>query len=176
MQHLNWQYPTWYLLFCVAAGVLAAVLLYRRDTTFSDQSPLLRYIMAFLRGLVVTVLCSLLLSPLLKLMESRAEPPVIVIAQDQSLSVRSALAGPDSSKYFKSLLAIDASFIFFLLINEIRTDGSPAVTTIATVAVKLLSMDHWPCHSGPQDFARNSEIKAPIKPAANSTLNNLEPR
>lgn len=103
MQHLNWQYPTWYLLFCVAAGVLAAVLLYRRDTTFSDQSPLLRYIMAFLRGLVVTVLCSLLLSPLLKLMESRAEPPVIVIAQDQSLSVRSALAGPDSSKYFKSL-------------------------------------------------------------------------
>ncbi len=92
MQNLNWQYPTWYLLFCVLAGVAAAVLLYRNDKTFSDQAPLLRYIMASLRGLVVFVLSCLLLAPLLKLVQNRTEPPVIVIAQDQSTSVRSVLS------------------------------------------------------------------------------------
>ena len=103
MQHLNWQYPTWYLIFCLAAGIAAALFLYRRDTTFADQPRLLRYIMAFLRGLVVTVLCTLLLSPLLKLLQSRAEPPVIVIAQDQSTSVRDAMSREDSTAYFTEL-------------------------------------------------------------------------
>ncbi len=103
MQHLNWQYPTWYLIFCVAAGIAAAFLLYRKDTTFSDQPARLRYLMAFLRGLVVTVICSLLLSPLLKLLQNRAEPPVIVIAQDQSTSIRDAMTPADSTAYFASL-------------------------------------------------------------------------
>ena len=106
MQNLNWQYPTWYLLFCVLAGVAAAVFLYRRDTTFADQAPMLRYLMAILRGVVVTVLSCLLLAPLLKLLQSRTEPPVIVIAQDQSTSIRSGFNKEDSTAYMKSLNAL----------------------------------------------------------------------
>lgn len=103
MQHLNWQYPSWYLIFCLMAGVAAAVFLYRRDTTFSDQAPMLRYVMAFLRGLVVTVLSCLLLAPLLKLLQNRTEPPIIVIAQDQSASIRAAMTKQDSTSYMTSL-------------------------------------------------------------------------
>ncbi|MBK9103271.1 MAG: hypothetical protein IPL92_01540 [Saprospiraceae bacterium] len=64
---------------------------------------MLRYLMAILRGIVVTVLSCLLLAPLLKLLQSRTEPPVIVIAQDQSTSIRSGFTKEDSISYMKSL-------------------------------------------------------------------------
>lgn len=84
-------------------GVAAAVLLYRRDATYSDQPPLLRYLMAFLRGLVVAVLSCLLLSPLLKFLQTRTEMPVVIIAQDQSTSIKSTLSAKDSVEYVKAL-------------------------------------------------------------------------
>ncbi|MEO6132059.1 MAG: hypothetical protein ABIQ02_09430, partial [Saprospiraceae bacterium] len=103
MQNLSWQYPSWYLLLCLILGAGASVLLYYKDKTFNDQPVWLRYLMAIIRGLVVTVLSSLLLAPLLKLLQNRAEPPVIILAQDQSASIRSALSKIDSTKYAKSL-------------------------------------------------------------------------
>jgi hypothetical protein len=103
VQQLNWQYPSWYLIFCILAGVAAAVFLYRKDTTFTDQAPQLRWLMAVLRGIVVTVLACLLLAPLLKLLQNRTEEPVIIIAQDQSTSIRSALSKTDSSAYSQAL-------------------------------------------------------------------------
>jgi len=103
VQHLNWQYPAWYLIFCLLAGVAAAVILYRKDSTFADQPPRLRLSMALLRGIVVTILASLLLAPLLKLLQNRTEEPVIIIAQDQSTSVRSAMTKADSTAYMQSL-------------------------------------------------------------------------
>ncbi len=107
MQNLSWQYPLWYLILCLFAGVGAAIFLYFRDMTFNDQPALLRYLMAFIRGLVVTVLCSLLLAPLLKLLQNRTEPPVIILAQDQSASIRTALSKTDSTAYIKSLDDLD---------------------------------------------------------------------
>lgn len=59
--------------------------------------------MAFLRGLVVTVLACLLLSPLLKLLQNRSEVPVIIVAQDQSTSVLSAMNTADSTAYLAAL-------------------------------------------------------------------------
>ncbi len=99
MQNLSWQYPSWYLLLCVLLGIAAAILLYRKDKTFVDQPTWLRTLMAVLRGTVVTVLASLLLAPLLKLLQTRTEPPVIIIAQDQSASIRSAMSKSDSTAY-----------------------------------------------------------------------------
>ena len=103
MQTLSWQYPSWFLVFCVLLGVAAAIFLYRRDKTFIDQPPFLRYLMAILRGVVVTVLSCLLLSPLLKLMQTRTEPPVIILAQDQSTSIDAVLNKEDSSAYIQAL-------------------------------------------------------------------------
>ncbi|HEX5111495.1 MAG TPA: hypothetical protein VFV79_01500 [Saprospiraceae bacterium] len=103
MQNLTWQYPSWYLLFCVLLGLGAAIFLYRRDSTFLDQPRILRTSMAVLRGVVVTVLSALLLAPLLKLLQTRTEPPVILIAQDQSTSIKDAMSKADSTAYVTSL-------------------------------------------------------------------------
>lgn len=103
MQQLTWQYPSWYLIFCVLLGIIAAVLLYRRDKTFVDQPIALRYLMAGLRGLVVTIISALLLAPLLKLLQTRTEPPVIIIAQDQSTSIDAVMKGQDSTAYMEQL-------------------------------------------------------------------------
>src|SRR5688500_2135145 len=59
--------------------------------------------MAVLRGIVVSVLASLLLAPLLKFLINRTEPPIIIIAQDQSTSIKSALSKSDSTAYAQSL-------------------------------------------------------------------------
>ena len=59
--------------------------------------------MAFLRGLVVTVLSCLLLSPLLKFLQTRTEMPVVIIAQDQSTSITSAFSTADSTTYVQAL-------------------------------------------------------------------------
>jgi hypothetical protein len=106
VQNLTWQYPSWYLFFCVLLGVGAAVLLYRRDSTFLDQPVSLRTLMAVLRGVVVTILSALLLAPLLKLMQTHSEPPIILIAQDQSTSIRDGMSKADSSTYMTSLNAL----------------------------------------------------------------------
>ena len=103
MQNLSWQYPSWYLILCVLLGVAAAIFLYRRDKTFTDQPQWLLYLMAFFRGTVVAVLASLLLAPLLKLLQTRTEPPVIILAQDQSASIRNHLSRSDSTAYIQSL-------------------------------------------------------------------------
>ncbi|HXR81457.1 MAG TPA: hypothetical protein VN763_11085, partial [Saprospiraceae bacterium] len=106
MQNLTWQYPSWYLLLCVLLGLGAAVFLYRRDSTFADQSRVLRTLMAILRGTVVTVLSALLLAPLLKLLQTHTEPPVILIAQDQSTSITAAMSKADSATYMTGLNAL----------------------------------------------------------------------
>ena len=106
MQNLTWQYPSWYLLLCVLLGLGAAVFLYRRDSTFADQSRVLRTLMAILRGTVVTVLSALLLAPLLKLLQTHTEPPVILIAQDQSTSITAAMSKADSASYMTALNAL----------------------------------------------------------------------
>lgn len=103
MQELNWQYPSWFLLFCITLGIAAAVFLYRKDTTFRDQSVSLRTLMAVLRGLTVTVISALLLAPLLKWVQTRNEPPIVIIAEDQSASIRKAFSTEDSIRFQEGL-------------------------------------------------------------------------
>lgn len=59
--------------------------------------------MAALRGIVVTALAALLLAPLLKFLQNRTEPPVIIIAQDQSASIGAALSKSDSTAYVNQI-------------------------------------------------------------------------
>ncbi|MEO5905461.1 MAG: hypothetical protein ABIQ11_01955, partial [Saprospiraceae bacterium] len=71
-----------------------------------DQPTWLLYLMAFIRGTVVTILCSLLLAPLLKFIQTRTEPPIIILAQDQSTSVKAAFSKTDSTAWASSVQAL----------------------------------------------------------------------
>ncbi len=88
--------PSWFIVFCLLAGFVYTFILYRKDKKFSEVNLWLIRLMAAFRFLVVTILCFLLLSPLLKTVSRTTEKPVIVIAQDNSESL---VVGKDSAYY-----------------------------------------------------------------------------
>jgi hypothetical protein len=93
MPELSFQYPAWFLVLCVLLGLGYASLLYYRDITFVEKPLIFRRILFVLRWLVVTLISTLLLSPLLKRTIIDVRKPVIALLQDQSESVGSELNG-----------------------------------------------------------------------------------
>lgn len=83
-------YPLWYFVFCVILGALLAFLLYRKDKKLSEFSKLTKGVLFGLRFLCITVLAAMLLSPLLKYFSKTVEKPIIIIAQDNSASMKMA--------------------------------------------------------------------------------------
>ncbi|MBK6933035.1 MAG: hypothetical protein IPH12_20060 [Saprospirales bacterium] len=99
MPNLSFQYPAWFLILCALLGLGYAMLLYYRDTTFREQAPSLNRWLAVLRWLTITILSALLLSPLLKRIQTETKKPVVVLAQDVSESVGAELQGPALDQY-----------------------------------------------------------------------------
>jgi hypothetical protein len=81
------EYPSWFILFCLITGAAYAFLLYRKDRKFSETSQWITRTMSVLRFFTVSVLAFLLLSPLLKTQNREVEKPLIIIAQDNSQSL-----------------------------------------------------------------------------------------
>jgi hypothetical protein len=96
---LSFQYPVWFLLFCVLFGLGCALLLYYRDETFREQSKSLNRWLGIVRFLAITLLSALLLSPLLKRLITETKKPVIVLAQDQSESIAAQMQGNTLETY-----------------------------------------------------------------------------
>lgn len=71
---------------CLLAGAIYAAALYLRDSR-NDFPDRVRFIAAGLRFAVVSVLCFLLLSPMLRSVKTITERPVLMIAQDNSKSM-----------------------------------------------------------------------------------------
>lgn len=87
MQNLTFEYPAWFLLLCALAGLVVALILYFGDRKFAEQPRALVRGLGFLRWLGYSLLASLLLSPLLKYLQTDRQEPVVVLAQDVSESV-----------------------------------------------------------------------------------------
>lgn len=99
MENLSFQYPTWYILFCLLLGLTYALVLYFRNDTFKEKAGILNWILGILRFLGVSLLSILLLSPLLKSLVLEVKKPVIVIAQDQSESILSDMTKAQKTQY-----------------------------------------------------------------------------
>lgn len=95
---LTTEYPLWFTIFCIAAGITYAGILYFRDKKLNELSVWIVRTMAAFRFVVITLLSFLLLSPLLKTVSREVEKPVIIVAQDNSESV---VVGKDSAFYKK---------------------------------------------------------------------------
>ncbi len=91
------EYPTWYFIFCIVAGLIYAGLLYYKNTE-GDFALWIKRLMAVFRFLAVTIISFLLLSPLLKSVIKTSEKPLIIMATDNSGSL---LVGKDSSFYLE---------------------------------------------------------------------------
>ncbi len=93
MNSIHFDYPTSYLLLCAGIAIVFALVLYFRDQRWADKSQILPFILGTLRGLVVFILSVLLLSPFLTYFEEKTEEPVVILAIDNSESMRT---GPDT--------------------------------------------------------------------------------
>ena len=110
MQNISLQYPTWYLLLCLALGLLFALGLYYKDRSFREQSQKMNPILGFLRFLSGTLISFLLLSPLIKSIETRTEKPTIVIAQDASESIGLSMTDEQKQAYRQQMEALKGNF------------------------------------------------------------------
>ena len=106
---LSFQYPLWWILVCVLAGIGYAAALYYRNTSFDESVPVFkkwRYLLFGLRAIFVTLLSILLLTPLIKQFFNQTEKPIIVIARDNSSSIKLHVSKGDSLALVTQLATI----------------------------------------------------------------------
>ena len=99
MEQISFQYSGWYLLLCILAGLVYALVLYYRNTSFRQQSKWLNWVLGVVRFLAVTILAVLLMSPLIRSINTESKKPVVVIAQDVSESVSVAIDSNEVNAY-----------------------------------------------------------------------------
>jgi hypothetical protein len=97
--NLTFEYPWWFVFFCILLGVGYAALLYFRSDQFAERAPHLHRWLAVLRGLAITLISLLLLAPLLKNKLIETKQPLVVIAQDASESMQAALTPEQLAQY-----------------------------------------------------------------------------
>lgn len=105
---LSFQYPFWFVIFCVAAGTAYAGVLYYRDVAFAEQNDRgfwWKYSLTTWRFISVTVLAVLLLSPFLRTRTTQQFKPIVVVINDNSQSVQNGLKA-DSSEFKNKLRAL----------------------------------------------------------------------
>jgi hypothetical protein len=81
------QSSPWFILLCLLAGSAYAFFLYRPDPSWSKG---LNSILAILRGTLVSILCFLLLAPLVRTTETTTDTAKVVLAIDNSQSTSQA--------------------------------------------------------------------------------------
>ncbi len=82
------EYPWWYLFLCLFIGASYSSILYFNNKKNQDLSTLLARFLFLLRLLFVSLIAFFLLSPLLESTYQITEKPIIILAQDNSSSVR----------------------------------------------------------------------------------------
>ncbi len=99
------EYPWWFLLFCIATGILFTYLLYgRKKFVFSEnEHKWWRYGLAFLRFLSTSLIAFLLLSLLIKTKRTEEEKPIILLLQDNSSSLNVSFGNFSKEKYAQQL-------------------------------------------------------------------------
>ncbi|MBO7446625.1 MAG: hypothetical protein J6T86_09490 [Bacteroidales bacterium] len=95
------EHSLWLIPVAIALGVGYALFLYFRNHNIEFEKGH-RIAMASLRGLAVTLMALLLMSPMLKRTVKETDKPVVIVAVDNSESLRAA---PDSSFYLKDYAA-----------------------------------------------------------------------
>jgi hypothetical protein len=90
VQILNFNFifnhPWWFIVLCLAAGAVSASLLYYKNRSDEFRPPK-QWFLAGFRFLVISVLCFLLLAPLLQMRIPNTQDPVILVFHDNSQSL-----------------------------------------------------------------------------------------
>ncbi len=107
MESINFTYPAFGLLFCLLAGLGYATLLYFRDKTFREQPGWFVPLLFGLRALSVSLICVLLLEPLLKRVVLDTRLPIVAVAQDVSASIGAGMEEATLGEFQQSLRGLE---------------------------------------------------------------------
>jgi hypothetical protein len=99
--HFSISYPWWFILLCLLAGVAYALSLYAKNNIFSKG---ISWILAALRFLTGSIICFLLLSPVIKWMHNETLKPKVIILQDNSASQNKAFEKKVNKTQFANAL------------------------------------------------------------------------
>ena len=130
MQFIS-NYPWYYTLLCMIAGLLYAFLLYYRDKKNNQRSKLITSILPIFRFTSVTLITLLLLDVFIKNSTTEVEKPIIIIAQDNSSSI---IANKDSSeiknKYLPDLIKFTEALKekYTVKLYQFDTESKPTET------------------------------------------------
>ena len=135
MFSITTELPIYYSVLCILLGVIYAYFLYRKNKFFSKK---LTAILFIFRALVVYVLAFLLLNPLSSVTNTIEERPIIILAQDASVSTFS-----DSSDYqnlinLKNKLSSDFDVITYNYSDQIKEGFTTDKTGISTNISQIL--------------------------------------
>ncbi len=97
--NIIFQYPSWFVFICVAVGVLYALGMYFNDRRFGEQSKRLNSVLGTLRFFSVTIICLLLLDPVMRATITEKKAPIVVLAQDNSESVLQSMDSVQRNEY-----------------------------------------------------------------------------
>lgn len=90
MDNLILQYNPWLIALCLLAGFIYAFALYYKTRQFRDKNKIIVPALFLARFITVSLISFFLLSPLVKRITERTVRPVLLIAQDYTLSLQNA--------------------------------------------------------------------------------------
>ena len=111
------ELPIYYIIVCIFLGVFYAYFLYRKNKFLNPNINLLLF---FFRALVVSFLFFLLLNPLSSVRKTFEERPIIILAQDASMST--SIDSSDYENFIKleNKLSVDFDVITYSYSNELN--------------------------------------------------------
>ncbi len=101
------DYPLWFVVLCALVGVAYAMGLYWRDRSFAENSTRYNRILSIFRWATVTIICLLLLDPLMRSTSTERKQPIVVLAQDNSESILSAFSKEQKERYQADFQALE---------------------------------------------------------------------
>ncbi|MEM9545804.1 MAG: hypothetical protein AAGA77_07520 [Bacteroidota bacterium] len=98
INEITFQYPSWYIILCLALGLVYALALYYKDLKFEESPKWSKWVMGLLRFIAVSGIAVLLLSPFIKSISEEIKQPIVVIAEDNSQSIVANLSDEEIAR------------------------------------------------------------------------------
>lgn len=101
-------YPTWFIGLCVLVGLAYAMgLYYRERSSFGESSTKYNRILGALRWATVTIICLLLLDPVMRATLTEQRQPIVVLAQDNSESIGAGMSDEARTQLAANMSALE---------------------------------------------------------------------
>lgn len=105
-----YEYPLWFIPLCLLFGaIISGILYFKNEIVKEPENSHHRWkkVLAVVRFVLISIITWLLLSPFLKSSKTESEAPVILILQDNSISVKKSFSENEEENYFQNIKALE---------------------------------------------------------------------